>query len=65
MEKNEEENEDEEEEKDLRCWIGIGSEAHNVINNPAKFQNKKPNIFGDNDPFVSTNSTHLNFKIRG
>lgn len=35
------------------------------IYNPAKFQNKKPNIFGDNDPFVPTNSTLKIFEIRG
>ena len=38
---------------------------HNLIYNPAKFQNEKPNIFGDNDPFVPTNSTLLIFEIRG
>ena len=63
--KNEEENEEQRERKKMKCWIGIGLKAHNVIYNPAKFQNEKPNIFGDNDPFVSTNSTHLIFEIRG
>ena len=38
LEKNEEENEDDEQEKDLRCWIGIGSKAYNLIYNPEKFQ---------------------------
>ena len=33
--------------------------------NPTKFQNEKPNIFGDNDPFVPTNSTLKIFEIRG
>ena len=32
--------------------IGIGLKAHNVIYNPANFQNAKPNNFGDNNPFV-------------
>ena len=54
--KNEEENEEQQEER--RWNAGIGSKAHNVIYNPAKFQNEKPNIFGDNGPFVSTNSAH-------
>ena len=39
--------------------------AYNVIYNPTKFQNEKPNIFGDNDPFVPTNSTLLISEIRG
>ena len=63
--KNEEENEEQQERKKMKCWIGIGSKAHNVIYNPAKFQNEKPNIFGDNDPFVPTNSTLKIFEIRG
>ena len=65
MEKNEEENEDEEEEKDLRYWIGIGSKAYNLIYNPAKFQKKTPNSYGETNPFVQTNSTHDFFEIRG
>ena len=63
--KNEEENEEQQERKKMKYWVGIGSKAHNVIYNPAKFQNEKPNISGDNDPFLSTNSTHLIFEIRG
>ena len=62
--KNKEENEEQQERKTMKCWIGIGSKAYDVIYNPAKFQNKKLNIFRDNDPFVSTNSTHLIFEIR-
>ena len=62
--KNEGENEEQQERKKMKCYIGIGSKAHNVIYNPAKFRNEKLKIFGDNDPFVSTNSNHLIFEIR-
>ena len=57
--KNEEENEEKQERKKMKCQIGIVSKAHNIIYNPAKFQNESPNIFGDNDLFVPTNSTLL------
>ena len=50
MKKNEDEKEDQEDEKDLRCWFGIGSKAYNLIYNPAKFQKKIPNSYGENDP---------------
>ena len=63
--KNEEENEEQQERKKMKCWIGIGSKAHNVICNAAKFQSKSPNIFGDNDSFVPTNSTLKIFEKRG
>ena len=63
--KNEEENEEQQERKKMKCWIGIGSKADNVICNPAKFQSKSRNIFGDNDPFVPTNSTLKIFEKRG
>ena len=63
--KNEEENEEQRERKKMKCWIGIGSKAHNVIYNPAKFQNEKTNILGENDRFVPTNSTLKIFEIRG
>ena len=65
MEKKEEENEDQEEEKDLRCWIGIGSKAYNLIYNPAKLQRKISNSYGENDPFVQTNLTPEFYKMRG
>ena len=65
MEKNEEENEDEEEEKNLRCWIGIGSKAYNLIYNPAKFQEKIPNSYGENVSFVQLNLTLEFSEIRG
>ena len=65
MKKNEEENEDEEEENDLGCQFGIGPKAYNLIYNPAKFQKKTPNSYGETDPFVQTNLTHEFFEIRG
>ena len=55
--KTEEENEEQQERKKMKCWIG--SKAHNVIYNPAKFQNEKHNIFGDNDSFVPTKGTGI------
>ena len=63
--KNEEENDEYWEKKKMKFWIGIGSKVHNVIYNPAKFQNEKHNIFGDNDPFAPTNSSLKTFEIRG
>ena len=63
--KNEEENEEQQERNKTKCLIGNGSKAHNVIYNPAKFQNESHKTFGNNDPFVPTNSTLLIFEIRG
>ena len=63
--KNEKENEEQQERKKMKCWIGIGSKSHNVIYNLAKFQTEKPNIFGDNDSFVPTNSTLKIVEKRG